>query len=191
MLILIDTDEPPASPPAFLFRNRSVHTLENWTAKVRVPLEFRKAREMICIERKWMVQTKIQGIMTAISQTVKMESRLDTILNDQSVFHGTVRKLIKVAYNNPWKPSKVVDPVTGNPIASSLENAFNRLNWRKYLFHFGLRIMLVCSAPDEIMAKLSEIVDRVSRCDSDLKIGFNYLMVLTERTTVTHCIWSL
>jgi hypothetical protein len=182
----VDSDEPPASPPPFMARQHSAQTFQDWTQPVPVdeaPAEFRKAREMICVANNWMIQTKLQGIMTAIGQTIQMDERLDNILNQMSVFQATVRKVINVAYNNPPRPESHCDLVTGNAIYPTLVGAFNRLNWRKHFFHFGLRIMLVCSTPDEIMAKLSEIVDRVSRCDSALKIGFNYLMVLTERAT--------
>jgi hypothetical protein len=46
--------------------------------------------------------------------------------------------------------------------------------------------MLICMSSDEIVAKLSEVLDRVIRCESALKIGFNYLMVMAERAAAEY-----
>jgi len=137
--------------------------------------EYKDAFNSVCLRPMWMAHTKSLSIIESLSVDFADKPHILVALIDHKFFEYTVVALIKKAFRlkDDGKARAKKCLLTNYNIMQMLKNVSTFLKWRKPYFTLALQYWLHLASADAIVAKIMELVDRSSRCESAKRLGFD------------------
>eukprot|EP00928_Gymnodinium_smaydae_P085088 TRINITY_DN683_c5_g1_i2.p1 TRINITY_DN683_c5_g1~~TRINITY_DN683_c5_g1_i2.p1 ORF type:complete len:974 (-),score=121.29 TRINITY_DN683_c5_g1_i2:100-2994(-) len=152
--------------------------------------EFKKAAKTMCLSDTYIAHSRFSRYLLEMEQAMDSDPSLRTHLMDPEHFDNLAAKLVQHAYRlNCVKEAQMQRSLvpqcsdTFMPLPPSTQRPYNVLkdlyamvtDAGKLKLAYALELMLKHDQPDSLVAKLSELVDRVPRCNSAKKQAFNML----------------
>jgi len=174
--------------PTF-YKQQSELLREEWTAKDRsledIKPEYHKAYRMVCLRPEWMRYTKAIHVLKELGD-FQEEKEIHAALMDVDFFASTLRRVIMKAYSLPSERDAlrqkclICDQVI-YPVLTALWSTFK---WRRPYMTLGMQYWLHLGDKDSIIAKLSEVTERGSRCLSVKRLAFDSVVKHAD-----HLLW--
>ena len=177
---VISFPEQPSAFVANIQREQSEVIRERWSLQNEVLAEYGHAASLFCVTPCWRAHTRLLRYVRATAEELKKDKANAKRLSTSGTFNELLAKVVQKGYVLKCLSAAREQKDLMRPDVCIFEAGKKLWNdcaaWRRPYLARVLEILLDKEQPDAIVAKLTEVCDRATRCSSAQRQAFNLLV---------------